>query len=63
MPRKVLTLKLNRREAEALLAAGNAGVAKLRDADDEASQETADAAGDALFRLGELMTAAGWSDD
>jgi hypothetical protein len=63
MARKIIDMKLNREEARALLDAGNAGVAQLRESDEDADQQTADAAGDVLFRLGELMTAAGWLDE
>lgn len=58
--KKVISIKLTRPEAEALMDAGNAGIADLHDAQDDESLETAEVADRALNKIGAAMAEANW---
>lgn len=60
--KRIITLKLTRKEADVLLETGNRGVADLHDAQDDESLEMADIADAILDRLGRAAAAA-WPED
>jgi hypothetical protein len=61
--KRIITLKLTRKEADALMDVGNAGIADMHDAQDDDSLKTADVADDVLTKLGQAMRIAGWAND
>lgn len=58
--KRIITIKLTRQEADAIIDAGNAGIADLHDAQDDDSLETADIADAVLNKIGSACVAAGW---
>jgi hypothetical protein len=66
MPRKrIIILKLTRAEADALIAAGNAGIADMHDSRDDEQLVKADLADRVLDKLGAAYRSAWphWRDD
>ena len=59
---KTIKLILTRKEAEALMDAGNRGVADLEDCQDDEADALIEPAERALSRMGTLMREAGWND-
>lgn len=59
---RVITIKLTREEADAMMTAGNAGVADLHDAGDDESLDAADIADAVLDRIGQACRLVGWVD-
>jgi hypothetical protein len=60
--KRIICLKLNREEADALMDAGNAGIADLIDAQTDEADATAQITERVLGRLGQLMNAA-WPEE
>ncbi len=60
--RRIITLKLNKVEAEAMLHTGTAGIADLIDAQDDESLALAEVIDAVMDKLGAAMMAA-WPDD
>ena len=59
--KRLIAVKFTRAEADALLNAGNRGVADLHDAQDDESLEQADLADAALRKIGQAFSDA-WPD-
>lgn len=61
--KRIVTLKLTRKEVDALMSAANAGIADMHDSMDDEQLDEADVADKVLDRLGQSMRLAGWADD
>lgn len=61
--KRIIHLKLTEAEANALIDAGNSGIADMHDSQEDDQLKTADVVDVVLDRLGQLMRDAKWADD